>query len=38
LLVDFPGEDRRFLYFRIPEKYRQTPGQLDFGVCTIRLP
>ena len=38
LLVDFAGEDRRFLYFRIPEKYRQTPGLLDFGVCTIRLP
>ena len=32
------GEDRRYLFFHIPEVYRQSPGVLDFGVCTVRLP
>lgn len=38
LVVAFAGEDRRFLYFRIPAHYRQTAGVFDFGVCTVKLP
>ena len=38
LVVAFAGEDRRFLYFRIPAHYRQTPGVFDFGVCTVKMP
>jgi predicted transcriptional regulator len=37
-LVDWcVGQDRRLLFFSIPEKYRRQPGLLDYGVCTVRL-
>lgn len=32
------GDDRRLTYFSLPAAFRQTPGLLDFGVCTARLP
>jgi predicted transcriptional regulator len=32
------GQDRRLLFFSMPEAYRRVPGVLDFGVCTVRLP
>jgi predicted transcriptional regulator len=38
LLVWTLGEDRRFVLYSVPEKYRRQPGMLDFGVCTVRLP
>ena len=31
------GEDRRFLFFYMPERYRRQPGWLDFGICTVRM-
>lgn len=31
------AQDRRLVYFFIPERARRTPGWLDFGVCTVRL-
>ena len=32
------GEDRRYVWFAIPSKYRREPGVVDYGWCTIRLP
>lgn len=32
-----PGEDRRYVWFAIPSRYRREPGVLDYGLCTIRV-
>jgi len=32
------GEDRRYVWFAIPSKYRREAGVVDYGWCTIRLP
>lgn len=37
LLEDRAGEDRRYLFFHLPERFRRTPGWLNFGGCRVRL-
>ena len=37
VLENAPGADRRQSVFSIPAAYRAVPGQLDFGVCVVRL-
>lgn len=32
------GEDRRYVWFVIPSKYRREAGVVEYGWCTIRLP
>lgn len=32
------GEDRRYVWFAIPPKYRREAGVVDYGLCAIRLP
>ncbi len=31
------GEDRRYVWFAIPSKYRREAGVVDFGICKICL-
>lgn len=32
------GEDRRYVWFAIPSKYRREPGVVDYGMCKILVP
>lgn len=32
------GEDRRYVWFAIPSKYRREPGVVDYGMCRILVP
>jgi hypothetical protein len=31
------GEDRRMLFYFIPEKFRTEPGVVDYGFCRLRF-
>ncbi|HXE42264.1 MAG TPA: hypothetical protein VN516_04485 [Candidatus Baltobacteraceae bacterium] len=31
------GEDRRMLFYFIPEKFRTEPGVVDYGFCQLRF-
>ena len=31
------GEDRRLLFFSIPSEWRRNPGEINFGLATVRL-
>ena len=32
-----PGEDRRYMVYRVPDHFRAPNGDLDFGSCVVRI-
>jgi hypothetical protein len=37
MVASHPGVDRRCQCYFVPGQFRQTPGTLDFGCCTVKL-
>jgi DNA-binding MarR family transcriptional regulator len=37
LVVSQPGVDRRYVFYFVPEQFRRSAEELDFGCCKVKL-